>query len=253
MQRLSIQNRRFQVKKNLKKLVESHVDFLKTFLKKKKRKSHFGNIHDEFIYTGKYLKRSRKGNSGFFYEFPCKDIFKVGSRPDLHLSIIDISGYAVPHVTFKPDGDGEGNIEFHYGYQTPNSNIIIPWMKNDNGRYNNQEILNGLKNEFNEKIQSVIVQRKDDAGNIISSYPFNPIGTIGRAPNTVTKNYGKFQKDRRRHLTQPRNALTPLNTNQVNKPPNQVKKPSNQVNKVNKNPRLSGHFRPYNPHDPFSD
>ena len=236
-----------------KKLVESHIDFLKTFFKKKKkRKSHFGNIHDDFIYTGEYLNKYRKGQSGFFYEFAHSGIFNVGSRPDLHLSIIDVNGYAVAHVTFKPDGNDKGNIEFHYGYKTPESNFPEFWIKNNNIKYNNQEILNGLKNVFNQAIQFIVVQRKDDAGNLIESYPFNPIGTVGRAPNTATKNYGNYQKTRRSSLLPPRNVLAPLNANQVNKPSNQVKN-QRLSGYLNQRDQRSNQRNPRNSHDPFSD
>ena len=221
-----------------KKNIESHINFLQNFSKEKKRKSHFGNIHDDFIYKGPFLKYPHaKRPSGFFYEFNVNGVFSKGKNPDLHLSIIDNKGYAVPHVTFKPDRTTDE--VYHYGYKTPDSDFSRHWSYDQTSvNPDKQEINRQLKIVFDEAIKYLFVQRKDDTGNIIEEYLFNPIGTIGRAPNTATKEYGERQKKRRISLQPPRNVLGPLNTNQVNKPQNQIK-----------NPRLSGHFR----HDPFSD
>jgi hypothetical protein len=222
-----------------KKIIESHIDFLKNFLKPKKRKSHFGNIHDQFIYKGPFFKKYAIRNSGFFYEFNGSGVFAKGQHPDLHLSIIDKNGFAVPHVTFKP---GNNPIEvYHYGYKTPESNFPEHWSYHPRVvNPDKQEIQRQLKIVFDEAIKHVYVQRKDDNGNILDQYPFNPIGTIGRAPDTATKQYGEYHKRRRSSLLPPPNVLAPLPVNKINK--------NNNPN--TSNPRVSGYF---SKNDPFGD
>jgi len=213
-----------------KKIIESHIDFLKSFLKPKKRKSHFGNINDQFIYRGPFIQKYAIRNSGFFYEFNRSGVFAKGRNPDLHLSIIDKDGYAIPHVTFKPGNNP--NEVYHYGYKKPESDFPEHWPHHQIVvNPDKQEIEKQLEIVFNEAIKYVFVQRKDDKGNIIQEYPFNPIGTIGRAPNTATKQYGEHQKRRRSSLLPP--VLGPAN------------------NKINKHKRVSGYFS--KDKDPFGD
>jgi hypothetical protein len=104
---------------------------IQNLFKKEQKNNNFGNIHDKFIYTGPYLKHYREGTSGFFYEldFAKGSPFDVPTpHPDLHLSIIDARGFAVPHTTFKPEGNN--GIEFHYGYRTSESMYEGFWIKN---------------------------------------------------------------------------------------------------------------------------
>jgi len=193
-------------------------------LKKITRTFNFGNENDEFVYTGPHLRKYNIRNSGFFYEFYKSGIFNQGSQPDLHLSIIDARGFAVPHVTFKPDG--EKGIAFHYGTSTPDSLYEKFWITNPYfGSYNEQEIKDALKNVFTEAMDHIWVYRKDNFNNLIKTpYKFNVKGTVGRAPDTHKQEYAKLQKRRRRP------PLAPLSQNL-------------------KNRRLSHHFKV----DPFSD
>jgi len=175
-----------------------------------KRTHSFGNKLDEFIYTGPFLQRYRVRNSGFFYELGRAGIFTQGTLPDLHLSIIDSRGYAVPHVTFKPDG--EYGVAFHYGLKTPDSLYNAFWYTYPEkytvqGEYDEQSIKNALENVFNEVMPYIEVHRKNEQGILIKSpYPFDNQGTVGRAPDTITKSYANYQKQRRK-------VLAPINTN----------------------------------------
>jgi hypothetical protein len=191
-------------------LKELYKDLNKLKLTDQKSNS-FGNKLDEFIYTGPFLQKYKVRNSGFFYELGRAGIFTQGSRPDLHLSIIDARGYAVPHVTFKPDG--EYGIAFHYGFKSADSLYNAFWYTYPEnytvqGEYNEQSIKDALENVFNQVMPYIEVHRKDEQGILIKSpYPFDNQGTVGRAPDSDKKRYANYQKQRRR------NVLAPLNTN----------------------------------------
>jgi len=223
---------------NLKKKKENLLK-IKSIIKKKKNK--FGNNNDTFEYTGTNLKKKpRTGNAGFFYEFtiPENSIFKTtGSKyPDVHLSIIDARGFAVPHMTFKPEQYVPNGISYHYGYKTSDSPYESFWITNnrDDIHYPQEDIKNELIKLFNKEIDNILVVRRDDKGNRISTYKFNRTGTIGRAPRPEQQRYAECVKYRK----QLRNVLGPLDENRVHKRDN-----------LDRNRRISGYTLP----DPFSD
>ena len=165
------------------------------YLKSKPRSFSFGNIKDRFEYTGPYLKRDRIGKNGFFYEFERNGVFNIGTHPDLHLSIFDISGIAVPHITFKPDGPG--GIEFHYGIISPKNNMFKFWItkSNLNKAYNINLIKHTLIEVFYQSIGYIKVYRISNEGRLIRSpYTINPYGTLGRDPTTEQKKLSEERK-----------------------------------------------------------
>ena len=160
------------------------------------RISSFGNVNDRFEYTGRNLLRKyRVGKNGFFYEFQLYDVFNQGSNPDLHLSIIDNKGTALPHVTFKPDGFN--GIEYHYGIKSPTSFQFQFWITKPhlNKRYNNNAIRNKLIDLFEYATDNLVVYRINDYGVLERTpYKFNPKGTVGRAPTTELRQNAEHRK-----------------------------------------------------------
>ena len=167
-------------------VLNKDINYLKVLLLEERRKAlSFGSNKDRFEYTGPYLKRNRIGKSGFFYEFERGGVFNIGTEPDLHLSIFDISGIAVPHITFKPDGPG--GIEFHYGIKSSRDNTFKYWVTKAhlNKAYNINLIKNELIGVFNKSVQYIKVYRCSDTGALLRSpYALDPYGTLGREPTT---------------------------------------------------------------------
>ena len=212
-------------------LIKKHIKFLNTFFKKSKNlnvgklnfgnlnvgklnfgnlnvgKLNFGSPNDEFVYTGPYLRRYRKRNSGFFYEFNRTGIFNVGSQPDLHLSIIDVTGFAVPHITFKPDG--ENGIAYHYGLKRPESVQPTFWISNHGyDLYDENVIKNSLKDVFNQVIQNLFVHRRDESGKLTRSpYKFNSLGTEGRTKTTPQRLYAQKLREEKYNLFTPKKLV----------------------------------------------
>ena len=181
---------RFSLKelyRDLKKVKSS------TRLKSKKKRKHafgFGNKLDEFIYTGPFMKQTNRRDSGFYTEFQLLTggIYNSGSRPDVHLSIIDARGYAVAHVTFKPDG--VNGVAFHYGIKTQDQDFPEFWVTRpykNKGRYDEMLVESQMEQTYNFVIKHILVIRRDDYGNEIERYPFHPLGTVGRIENTPQK------------------------------------------------------------------
>ena len=159
------------------------------------RFSSFGSVNDKFDYTGtNLLKKYRIGKSGFFYEFRRYGVFNQGTRPDLHLSIIDNKGTALPHVTFKPDG--YNGIEFHYGIKKPSSFKFEFWITKPhlNG-YNINAIKSELIDLFEYATDNLVVYRINVEGILERTpYKFNPYGTVGRAPTTELRENAEHRK-----------------------------------------------------------
>ena len=90
-----------------KKLIESHIDFLKTFLKT----NNFGVISD-ISKNGTILLKNVTQN-GTFFKIPLYEPFSK-YHGDLHLSVFEDSGIVTKHVTFKTKINGK-DISFYYG------------------------------------------------------------------------------------------------------------------------------------------
>jgi len=176
------------VRLTLKRLL-ADLRFLKNNFKSFKRSNRFGNVNDEFIYIGPYAKRIAKRDSGFFTEFTLsKDGgFDVEPRSDLHLSIIDANGYAVPHITFKPHGPN--GIAFHFGLKKQEDEFPYFWTTHDYRptTVNRVEIEKQLEQLYQFVVEHIIVIRRDNYGNEIERYPFHPLGTVGRTYTTPQK------------------------------------------------------------------
>ena len=195
--------------------IKRDIIFLKLMLKvtkTKKRSSRFGQFVS-FEYRGPYLNYKRTGNNGFFYEFQKAGIFTHGSNPDLHLSIIDRTGFAVPHLTFKPDG--EHGVAYHYGIKNPGDNFESEWVSNPQmSRFNPQQekdIMKNLNFSYKTLVQpNLIVLRKDASGNLVRPpYTFPEHGTVGRAKTTPQKRFAERSKALSLGLV--RSPLKPVN------------------------------------------
>jgi hypothetical protein len=178
--------RRFRLKQLYKDLKKVNAR-----LKSPRRRTNkFGNKLDEFIYTGPFTKQANKRDSGFFTEFQLLTggIYNLGSQPDLHLSIIDANGYAVAHVTFKPDGPW--GVAFHYGIKHQDDAFPIFWVtrpQKNKGKYDEKMVEVQMEQTYNFVIKYIWVVRRDDSGKELERYPFHPLGTIGRVENTPKK------------------------------------------------------------------
>ena len=163
------------------RLVLKRVEKDICYLSINNRKSSFGSVNDKFDYTGtNLLKKYRIGKSGFFYEFTRYGVFNQGKRPDLHLSIIDSKGTALPHVTFKPDG--YNGIEFHYGIKKPSSFKFEFWITKPhlNKGYDVNAIKTELIDLFEYATDNLVVYRINEEGILERTpYKFNPYGTVG--------------------------------------------------------------------------
>ena len=178
------------------KRVEKEIQYLNSINAGKNRFSSFGSVNDTFDYTGtNLLKKYRIGKSGFFYEFTRYGVFNQGRNPDLHLSIIDDKGTALPHVTFKPDG--YNGIEFHYGIKNPKTFKFVFWVTKP--QFNKGYDVNAIKNElialFEYATDNLVVYRYNVRGVLERTpYKFNPYGTVGRAPTTELKQNAEYRK-----------------------------------------------------------
>jgi hypothetical protein len=168
-----------------------------TLTKRSTRPSRFGQLVS-FEYSGPYLNYKRTGNNGFFYEFQKAGIFTHGSHPDLHLSIIDRTGFAIPHLTFKPDG--EHGVAYHYGIKNPGDNFETGWVSSPQlTRFDpphESEVMKNLKFSYKTLVQpNLIVLRKDASGNLVRPpYVFPEHGTVGRAKTTPQKRFAERSK-----------------------------------------------------------
>lgn len=166
-------------------------------LKLEKRPSRFGQLVS-FEYRGPYLNYKRTGTNGFFYEFQKAGIFTHGTHPDLHLSIIDRTGFAIPHLTFKPDG--EHGVAYHYGIKNPGDNFQTGWTSSPQMSTFNPEhernVMRNLEISYKTLVQpNLIVLRKDSSGNLVRPpYTFPEHGTVGRAKTTPQKRFAERSK-----------------------------------------------------------
>jgi hypothetical protein len=180
------------------KQIKQDIKFLSQILNlTKPRSSRFGQFVN-FEYHGPFLTYKREGNHGFFYGFQKSGIFTHGSHPDLHLSIIDRTGFAIPHLTFKPDG--ENGVAYHYGIKNPGDNFQTPWITNQHlTRFNAEHekvIMKHLESGYKTIVQpNLVVLRKDASGNLVKPpYNFPEHGTVGRVKTTPQRRYAERAK-----------------------------------------------------------
>lgn len=172
------------------------------------RSNQFGSKLDEFIYKGPYVKRTKIRESGFFTEFtlPSDGVYNQGKVNDLHLSIIDAHGYAIPHITYKPDG--ERGVAFHYGIKKQENQFPQFWVTNNSKNkqkdgkplYDKEFFKHEMKKTYTDVVRQIDVIRYNEYGQPEPPYPFHPLGTVGRGDTTPKRIAGE-EISRKRSMT----------------------------------------------------